>query len=47
MANITEESKGLEALLAAANKQDKEKPVVNTFNIVCELDNEDCEACGS
>lgn len=44
MANITEEANGLEALMRAAENQDKTK-VVKTQ--VCDIDDAECEACGS
>ncbi len=43
MANITEEANGLEALMRAAENQDKTKVVKPQ---VCDIDDE-CEACGS
>lgn len=47
MANLTEESKGLEALLAQAENKDKEKPQVPPFNMTCDIDDEGCLTCGS
>lgn len=42
MANITEEGNGYEALMAAAERMNKEKVVVAQ---VCNLDDETCESC--
>jgi hypothetical protein len=47
MANITEESNGLEALLKQAEEQDKTKPVIAPFNMSCDIDDEGCLTCGS
>ena len=44
MANITKEAEGLEALIKAAEKQDKTKVVKPQ---VCDIDDAECEACGS
>ena len=44
MANITEEANGLEALMRAAANQDKTKAVKPQ---VCDIDDAECEACGS
>ena len=44
MANITEESLGLEALMRAAENQDKTKVVKPQ---VYDIDDAECEACGS
>jgi hypothetical protein len=44
MANITEESLGLEALMRAATEQDKTKVVKPQ---VCDIDDAECLSCGS
>ena len=44
MANITEEANCLEALMRAAENQDKTKVVKPQ---VCDVDDAECEACGS
>jgi len=44
VANITEESNVIEALIKAAELQDKVKVLTPR---VCDIDDTECEACGS